>query len=202
MWPRISRFERRIIAAIFLSALVPFLISLAFIPQIIETRLALSMHSDVKAQLEASAVFYKEFFDAKKREYSARAEAHGPGSGAHRAAQESRQDEVQARLQQVLDDNPEIRSLAVIDPTGRASWCGSTGPRGARAPTSYRRPSPSPWGWARPPGSRRSSSCRSLYMVERAHAEEIATLYDASLRTEDQRSRTLYHGPTSPSPSR
>ena len=33
------------------------------------------MHQDVREQLEESALFYKEFFDAKKREYSARAES-------------------------------------------------------------------------------------------------------------------------------
>ena len=65
IFPRISRFERRIILAIFLCALVPFLISLIFIPQIIESRLALSMHSGVKTQLEASAVFFSEFFKAE-----------------------------------------------------------------------------------------------------------------------------------------
>jgi two-component system nitrogen regulation sensor histidine kinase NtrY len=191
MWPRISRFERRIIAAIFLSALVPFLISLAFIPQIIETRLALSMHSDVKAQLEASAVFFKEFFDAKKREYSARAEAISRDPVLIRAAQESRQDEVQARLQQVLDDNPEIRSLAVIDPTG-VELVRLAGPPGRQGPDFVPKTIALPLGVGDAPRLEAEFILPKRYMVERAHAEEIATLYDASLRTEDQRSRTLY----------
>lgn len=189
--PRISRFERRIIAAIFLSALVPFLISLVFIPQIIETRLALSMHSDVKAQLEASAVFFKEFFDAKKREYSARAETISRDPVLIRAAQESRPDDVQARLQQVLDDNPEIRSLAVISPAG-VEMVRLEGPPERLGPDFVPKTIALPLGVGDAPRLEAEFILPKRYLVDRAHAEEIATLYDASLRTEDQRSRTLY----------
>src|SRR5687767_15790358 len=93
MLPRISRFERRIIVAILLCALLPFLFSLFFIPQIIESRLALSMHDDVREQLEESALFYKEFFDAKKREYSARAESISKDPVLIRAAKAKRSEE-------------------------------------------------------------------------------------------------------------
>lgn len=60
--------------AILLCAMAPFVISVVFIPIIIETRLALGMHPRIRAELDNSAMFYREFFDAKKREYNARAQ--------------------------------------------------------------------------------------------------------------------------------
>lgn len=71
--PHISRFEGRIILSIMVCAAVPVFISLLFIPSIIESKLAMSMHAAVEKQLEDSALFYREFFQAKKGEFSATA---------------------------------------------------------------------------------------------------------------------------------
>lgn len=190
-WPRISRFERRIIAAIFLCALIPFLISLVFIPQIIESRLALSMHRGVKAQLEASAVFFSEFFNAKKREYSARAETISRDPVLILAAREDRVADIEARLQQFVDDNPEIRSLAVLsalgDPVARAD-----GPPERQGDDLVPKTIALPLGVGDAPRLEAVFVLPRRYLEDRAHAEEIATLYDASLRSSEQRAQTFY----------
>src|SRR5690349_12893367 len=103
--PRVSKFERRILLAILLCAVTPFLISVIFIPQIVETRFALSLHPEVQAQLEASAVFFKEFFDAKKREFAARAETISRDPVLIRAARLKSVEDTRARLEQVIADN-------------------------------------------------------------------------------------------------
>jgi hypothetical protein len=66
------------------AALTPFGISLGLHPADHRVAsLALSLHDEgPRAAPRSAAVFYKEFFDAKKREYAARAEAIVPGSGA------------------------------------------------------------------------------------------------------------------------
>lgn len=191
MWPRISRFERRIIVAIFLCATVPFVISLVFIPQIIETRLALSMHTGVREQLEDSALFYKDFFDAKKREYSARAEAVAKDPILIRAAKDRRKDDVRVRLEQVLADNEEIQSIRVVTPDDEL-LVSLDGPDDRMGDGFAPRTIVLPLGVGEAPKLEAVFILSRKYLADRAHAEEIARLYDASLRTEDQRSRTFY----------
>lgn len=191
MWPRISRFERRIIVAIFLSALIPFLISLIFIPQIIESRLALSMHAGVKSQLDASAVFFSEFFNAKKREYSARAETISRDPVLIRSARAKQVEDVQARLRQFIDDNKEIRSLTVLSAQG-VRIAQVDGPQDRQGPDLVPKTIALPLGVGDAPRLEAEFVLPKKYLKDRAHAEEIATLYDAALRSSDQRARTFY----------
>lgn len=191
MWPRISRFERRIIVAIFLSALIPFLIPLVFIPQIIESRLALSMHTGVKAQLDASAVFYSAFFTAKKKEYAARAESMSRDPVLIRSARSGDVANMQARLQQFIDDNQEIRSLSVVSPLGEP-LARIVGPQDRQGPHLVPKTMALPLGVGEAPRLEAEFVLPKKYLEDRAHAEEIATLYDTSLRTSDQRARTFY----------
>ena len=116
--PRFSRFELRILLAILLSGLVPFVIALTYIPQLVETRAALSLHESVRAQLESSAVMYKEFFDAKKKEFLARTEAITRDSVLIRAANDRRNKDVEDRLQNLIDDEKDLRAIRVFDSSG------------------------------------------------------------------------------------
>lgn len=188
---KISRFERRIIIAIVLCAITPFVISLMFIPQIIESRLSLSMHSGVRSQLEASALFFKEFFDAKKREYSARAETLSKDPVLIDAAREARADDVAARLAQILEDNPEIRRITVLTPDGEL-LAEKDGPADRQGDAFMPKTIALPLGLGEAPRLETVFILPRRYLEDRAHAEEIATLYDASLRLEDNRAQTFY----------
>ncbi|MEQ8567425.1 MAG: ATP-binding protein [Deltaproteobacteria bacterium] len=191
MMPKVSRFERRIIIAIFLAATVPFVISVIFIPQIIETRLALSMHTGVREQLEDSALFYKDFFDAKKSEYSARAQSIASDPILIRAARDGSVDDVKVRLAQVLTDNEEIRSARVIT-FDEEILVALDGPEERMGDGFVPKTIVLPLGLGDAPKLEIVFILSRKYLADRAHAEEIARLYDASLRTEDQRSRTFY----------
>ena len=187
----VSRFERRIMLAILLSAITPFVISLIFMPQIIESRLALSMHSDVRSQLEASAVFYNDFFDAKKREYSARAEALSRDPVLLRAATDGPVDDLRARLEQILADHPEIRAVRVFSATG-GLLTEEVGPADRQGPDFVPKTIALPLGIGEAPRLEAVFVLPKRYLSDRARAEDVATLYDASLRTEEGRSRTFY----------
>lgn len=115
---RISRFEWRILIAVFLSGVAPFIISLVFIPIIVESHYALSVHRDVVAQLESSVGMYKEFLEAKKREFSARAASIARDPVLIRALAEDDQEATRARLEQVLADNHDLRSVKLYRPDG------------------------------------------------------------------------------------
>jgi two-component system nitrogen regulation sensor histidine kinase NtrY len=187
----ISRFERRIIIAIFLAAITPFGISLAFIPQIIESKLALSMHDEVRQQLESAAVFYKEFFDAKKREYAARAETMSRDPVLIRAASLGEAEDVKARLEQLLADNQELRAVRVFTPDGDV-LVELDGPPERQGPDFAPKTIALPLGVGEAPRLETVFILPNHYLQDRARAEEIAMLYDASLRTEEDRARTFY----------
>lgn len=70
-----SRFELRILFAILVPAVAPIVASLLFIPQLIQARFAELSHGEVKDQLDRHAVFYGQYFEAKKDEYSATSRA-------------------------------------------------------------------------------------------------------------------------------
>lgn len=190
-WPGIHRFELRILAGIFVASITPFLISVAFIPQIIESRLALSMHSAVRERLLDSAAFYTEFFNAKKAEYAARTEAISRDPVLLHAIDEGDLDDIGFRLKQTLEQYPQVRSIRVLSPE-RKLIVHKEGPKerlgDGFAPKTITIPlglGEAPWldvVWILP----------KAYMVDRQEAEEIATLYDASLRTEDDRARDFF----------
>ena len=190
-WPRFSRFERRILIAIFLCATTPFLISIVFIPVIIESRLALSLHDDVRAQLEQSAVFFKEFFDAKKAEYSARALAISRDPILIRAARDRQAEDVEARLEQVVADTEAIRELRVFDAKGRL-LSKVTAPSGRRGDDFVPKTIALPLGVGEAPRLEAVFILSRAYLTDRAQAEQISTLYDFSLRTESTRASSFY----------
>ncbi len=166
--------------AMLLCATVPFLISLVFIPSIIESRLAMSMHSRVEEQLEASALFYAEFFDAKKAEFAARADALAldPALAA---------EDPGPRLEALLDANDDLRTLAVLDGDLRIERRGPPDRHGEnfRART-VERPLP---------GDRRLAVTFLLperYLRDREAAAEIALVYQASRRLESDRAQAFY----------
>lgn len=193
MMPRISRFERRILLAIFLCGVTPFVISAIFIPQIIESRFALSMHPKVKEQLEASAVFFKEFFDAKKHEFSARAETISRDPILIRAAIDGAIDDIRARLEQVLADNKDIRALRVFSPEG-AVMIELKGPPGRQGLDFTPKTITFPLGIGESPRLEAEFILPKHYLDDRAHAEDIADLYDTSLKTEAERQQSYLLG--------
>ncbi len=193
MLPRISRFERRIIIAILLCALTPFLFSLFFIPQIIESRLALSMHQDVREQLEESALFYREFFDAKKREYSARAESISKDPVLIRAAKARKVEDVKERVGQILADNAEVRRVRVFSAAGDL-LTELPGPPERLSDEFVPKTLALPLGIGDAPMMEIEFILPRRYLTDRADAEEVATLYATSLKTEGDRARSFYLG--------
>ncbi|MCK6547803.1 ATP-binding protein [Myxococcota bacterium] len=191
--PRVSKFERRILAAILLCALTPFGISLVFIPQIVESRLALSLHPKVREQLLASAVFYKEFFDAKKSEFAARAEAIALDPVLIRAATEGTPEDVRARLEQVLADNPALRSVRVVRPDGEL-LVELVGPADRQGGDFVPKRLVQPLGTGDAPMLETEFVLAAHYLSDRAEAEEVATLYDTSLKVENERQSSYLLG--------
>ncbi len=177
--------------AIFLCAATPFVISIVFIPLIIESRLALSMHDDVRAQLEQSAVFFKEFFDAKKAEYSARAETISRDPILIRAARERRPDDVYVRLSQFVADIEAIRELRVFDADGRL-LAQVEGPADRKGERFVPKTIALPLGVGEAPRLEAVFILARAYLTDRAQAEQISTLYDFSLRTEGARASSFY----------
>ena len=190
-WPKFSRFERRILGAIFLCATTPFAISLVFIPLIIESRLALAMHDDVRLQLERSAVFFKEFFDAKKAEYSARAETISRDPILIRAARSRRADDVRERLEQFVADTDALRELRVYDAQGQL-LARVFGPEDRQGEDFAPKTIALPLGIGEAPRLEAVFILARAYFSDRAQAEQISTLYDFSLRTEGVRANSFY----------
>ena len=190
-WPRFSRFERRILGAIFLCAVTPFVISLVFIPLIIQSRLALAMHDDVRAQLERSAVFFKEFFDAKKAEFSARAETISRDPVLIRAAMARQADDVRARLEQFVADTEVLRELRVYDADG-ALLARVAGPERRQVDNFMPKTIALPLGVGDAPRLEAVFILARGYLTDRERAEQISLLYDASLVTERGRATNYY----------
>ncbi len=179
--PRISRFEWTILLAIFLTGVVPFAISLYYIPQIAEERAALSIHERVREQLEGTAVLYKEFFDAKKQAFGARTDALARDPVLLHATQEGTAEDVQLRVQQMVDDNDDVRSITVFSFAGDviARVEGGADRQGEDlAPKAFRHPigvGQSPWLEA-------TFLLPAAYVSAQEEAAEIAHLYDASAK--------------------
>ncbi len=190
-WPRFSRFEGRILGAIFLCATTPFVISIMFIPGIIQSRLALAMHDDVRSQLERSAVFFKDFFDAKKAEYSARAETISRDPVLIRAARAGEADDVSARLQQFVADHEAIRELRVYDPIG-ALLARAEGPPERQGDRFVPKTIALPLGVGDAPRLEAVFILSRVYLNERDKAESISLLYSVSLRDESSRANGFY----------
>jgi nitrogen fixation/metabolism regulation signal transduction histidine kinase len=193
MVPRISKFERRILLAILVCALTPFLISLIFIPQIIASRFALSMHPRVEEQLESSAAFFKEFFDAKKHEFAARAETMSRDPVLVRAAKMRSVDDTKSRLEQMVADDQDIRTVRVYLPEGDL-LAEMDGPPERQTDDYAPKTIAFPLGVGESPRLEVVFILPNHYLRDRQHAEDIAELYDTSLKTEAERQDSYFFG--------
>ncbi|MCC7381662.1 MAG: HAMP domain-containing protein [Deltaproteobacteria bacterium] len=181
MLPRFTRFERRILLSILLSGLVPFVLSLIYIPQIVET--GLSLHEQVQGQLERSAVTYKELFDAKKKEFAARLEAMAKDPVLLLAAEERRGADVEARLEEWVEDEPDLRELRVILPSGDL-LAEVSGPPERHTPEFTAKIKRRPLGPAQPALALEVVFLMPAYYVQAAdEAEDIAFAYASSIKT-------------------
>ncbi len=113
----VSRFERRIVVAILLTGLAPFLVWMAVGFQLlVEAPLALPRQA--KEQYESARLFYKEFIKAKKNEFSARADALAHDVVLTDAIERGALDDARLRLEALVADYDGIRRIQVIDPSG------------------------------------------------------------------------------------
>jgi two-component system nitrogen regulation sensor histidine kinase NtrY len=179
--PLISRFEWRILLAIFLTGVAPFAISLYYIPQIAEERAALSIHERVRTQLEDTAVLYKEFFDAKKQAFGARTDALARDPVLLHAVSEGTPADVESRLRQFMDDSSDLRTLSVFAFTGErlAHVDGPPERQGENlAPKAFRHPI----GVGQAPWLEVTFLLPASYVSSQEEAAEIAHLYDASAK--------------------
>jgi signal transduction histidine kinase len=179
---RVSRFERRILLSVFLSGLVPFVISLFFIPLIVEAHYSLFVHEEVVLQLEASAVFYKEFFDTKKSEFAARAETMSKDPVLLRAASMDDAESTQARIRQFVEDSPDVRRIGVRSGTG--AILGEVAGPAERATDEF-----VPKTLALPLGLGETAPRLEVefifprrFLEDRERAEEIATIYGTAVK--------------------
>lgn len=188
---KISRFERRLLIAMFFCATTPFIISALFIPQIIESRLALSMHNTVREQLLSSAIFYKQFFDAKKAEYAARTEAISRDPVLLRALEQGNLHDLGDRLEQTLEQYDSIRSIRIRSPA-RELLIERDGPKERHGADFAPKTITIPLGLGEAPWLEVEWILSKSYLADRQKSEEVATLYDASLRTERDRAKNFY----------
>jgi len=179
--PSMSRFELQILIAIFLTSVVPFAISLYYIPQIVEERTALSMHEQVRDQLEGTAVLYKEFFDAKKQAFGARTDALARDPVLVHATVEGTAADVEARIRQIVEDNRDVRSVAVSSPDGIAI-ARVDGPPDRQGPDLAPKAFRHPIGVGDVPWMEVTFVLPARYVSAQEEAAEIAHLYDASTK--------------------
>lgn len=178
---RISRFERKILLAIFLSGVAPFVLSLFFIPEIVESRFAMSVHEQVREQLESSAVFYKEFFQAKKREFAARVEAMAKDPVLLRAALIPSVEDVRERVKQLLQDNVDLRSVRIYRPEGDL-MLEEIGPEDRQTADFTPKTLTLPLGVGDSPRIEVVFILPIQHIQDRDRAEEIAVLYDTAFK--------------------
>ncbi|MBX2813076.1 MAG: HAMP domain-containing protein [Myxococcales bacterium] len=189
-FPKISRFEGRIMLAILLCATVPFLISLIFIPSIIESRLAMSMHAQVEEQLEASALFYRDFFDAKKREYAARAEAIALAPALSELVKKNKLEAIDHHLQRLMNANIDIRSIRIVRENGEVVM-EQLGPPQRLGPQFLPRTVVFPIN-ARPFRLETVFILSERFLNDRKRAEELALVYETTRKLESERARSFY----------
>lgn len=202
-FPRISRFEGRIMLAILLCATVPFLISLIFIPNIIETRLSMSMHSQVEEQLEASALFYKEFFDAKKNEFAAIAKVIALDSKLIENTKVLSVRDLESRAEEILFEHDTLRSLKIFDEKGH-QLIERYGPASRLGPYFRPRKVNTPIGISPQKNHNSQSKPKKIYRLEatfilsekyladRNQAADIAQVYRTVRKLESGRAREFY----------
>ena len=180
-----SRFELRILFAILVPAVAPIVASLLFIPQLIQARFAELSHGEVKDQLDRHAVFYGQYFEAKKDEYSATSRALSADDFLISFAVDGDESALKERLLQIIADHEEVWAASVVSASGqllaRAQQPGDLSdyrPKTQVVPLGLGPDAPS---------LELTFVLSRRYFEDQARAEEVALLYDASLKTFNQR---------------
>jgi len=188
----LSRFEARIVLAIVLPAVGPIVASVIFIPQLIQARFAEQSNLTVRKELERHVVLYGEFFEAKKDEFAAEARSIGRDPRLIEAARTGEAENLESRMQAVLQSHPEIATMSVYAPWGEPLA------RLDGQPLLDARPKTIvvPLGLGHAPRLEMVFGLDGRYFEDRGRAEEVALLYETSLETFSQRfaekSQTYY----------
>lgn len=177
--------------AIVTCATVPFLISLVFIPSVIESKLSMSMHAQVEERLEAAALFYREFFEAKKSEYAARAQSLAMDPPLREALSSSDFDAARARLATLIADNEQIRHIVARDPSG-GPLVEVEGPEDRLGADLKPRTLTAPLGLTEAPLLEVTFVLPARYFADRREAAEIAVVYRTARKLESERARAFY----------
>jgi two-component system nitrogen regulation sensor histidine kinase NtrY len=123
---RLSKFERRILLAMLVSGLGPFLIWLSLAKTLL-VEPPLVLHRQVKVQFETAWTFYKDFVIAKKNEFSAQSRAISHDPVLRDAIKRASKDDARFRLKAILEENNNLRRIEVFYPSGE-SWFQVQGP--------------------------------------------------------------------------
>ena len=110
---RLSRFERRILLALLLTGLVPFLVWVA-VGYSLLVEPPLKLHRQTEEQFQTARLFYKEFIDAKKSEFSARADAISRDTILKAAIQRGDLEDARFRLESFVVDHESIRRIQLF----------------------------------------------------------------------------------------
>ena len=114
---RLSRFERRILLALLLTGLAPFLVWVAVGFQLL-VEPPLKLHRQTEEQFQTARLFYKEFIDAKKSEFSARADAISRDTILKEALSRNDIEGARFRLESFVVDHQNIRRIQLFSPQG------------------------------------------------------------------------------------
>ena len=126
MKQRLSKFERRILVAMLLTGLVPFLIWLTLAKSLL-VEPPLVLHRQVKGQFETAWTFYKDFITAKKNEFSAQSRVISHDPVLIEALGRNSEEDASFRLGAILEENENLRRIEVYTPTDEL-WFKVKGP--------------------------------------------------------------------------
>ncbi len=117
MRPRISRFERRILVSLLLTGLVPFLVWLVLGLKLLLDA-PLELPREARERFGTALFFYKSFIDAKKSEFSARADSIAKDPILRDAVERGAIDDARIRLEGLVADYSSIRRIKLTSPEG------------------------------------------------------------------------------------
>jgi two-component system nitrogen regulation sensor histidine kinase NtrY len=190
--PRMSRVEQVFLLAIAAAAAVPLLTSLVFMPLFVEAAIAPTFHARALEQLEGAAVLYKDFFDARKREYAARAESFARDPVLLHAAEQRRLDDVRARMEQTVADNRDVAGIRLLSPDG-AVLAEALGPKERRGDDQLPKTFVHLIGLGEAPRLEVTFVLARSYLEAKEHAEEVMNIYETALRTSESRAQAYQY---------
>ena len=117
MRPRISRFERRILVSLLLTGLVPFLVWLVLGLKLLLDA-PLELPREARERFGTALFLYKSFIDAKKSEFSARADSIAKDPILRDAVERGAIDDARIRLEGLVADYSSIRRIKLTSPEG------------------------------------------------------------------------------------